>query len=152
MKAKIITYIAAFVLTVSACEHNEGHREGTIDLPEGNDRPPVEENRQFDVELDDNVWRLSGAGMNLRYDCGGVMFVKEKSNMYRIIDLDGATEISFSYTGLRPDSTLVDPVLDVNGVTAELTEAKMMGLDGTSGWYRLLSADDVVRVLVVPEK
>lgn len=150
MKVKIVTYIAAAVLSLSACERHDEHREGTIDRPIENVRPPVEENRPFEPEIKDNVWRLTGPGINLRYDRGGVLFIKEKAGVYRILDLDGAKEAVFSSSAMRPDSMFIAPRLVVNNRDVDLLEAKMMKLDDTSGWIRLLSTDSAAIVLVVP--
>lgn len=156
MKAKLLTTYSAIIaiavaLVLVSCASHSGHRdEPQVDPPSGNERPAVTDNRQFEPELKDKVWRLTAPGLTLRYDRGGVLFQTSRSDEVRIIDLDGATDATFNCSGIAPDSMLIAPSLTVNGMSHRLLEGKLMGADATTRWYRLLATDSTIRVLVVP--
>lgn len=135
---------------MAGCDSRGSHREEPRVPPVGNERPPVTDNRQFEPELKDKVWRLTAPGLTLRYDRGGILFQTSRSGEVRIIDLDGATDATFSYSGMDRDSMLISPRLVVNGEAHRLLQGKMMGGDATTRWYRLLATDSTVRVLVLP--
>lgn len=143
-------FLGSLILLIAGCDSRGSHREEPRVPPVGNERPPVTDNRQFEPELKDKVWRLTAPGLTLRYDRGGVLFKTSRSGEVRIMDLDGATDATFSYSGMDRDSVLLTPRLTVNGVSHRLIEGKMMGADATTRWYRLLATDSTLRVLVIP--
>lgn len=142
--------LGSLILLIAGCDSRGSHREEPRVPPVGNERPPVTDNRQFEPELKDKVWRLTAPGLTLRYDRGGVLFKTSRSGEVRIMDLDGATDTTFSYSGMDRDSVLIAPRLTVNGESHRLIEGKMMGADASTRWYRLLATDSTLRVLVIP--
>lgn len=142
--------LGSLILLIAGCDSRGSHREEPRVPPVGNERPPVTDNRQFEPELKDKVWRLTAPGLTLRYDRGGVLFKTSRSGEVRIMDLDGATDATFSYSGMDRDSVLLAPRLTVNGESHRLIEGKMMGADASTRWYRLLATDSTLRVLVIP--
>ncbi len=152
MRLKRLICGVMVMAALGACGSMEGHRDDPKEPPRDNERPDVEDNRQFGPELKDGVWRLTGPRVCLRYDRGGVMFLTDGSGAVRIIDLDGAADVSFVHSGMHPDSTLLAPRLEINGKCVDIVEARMMGRSRETEWMRVTAADSAMYVVVIPSR
>lgn len=100
-------------------------------------RPGVEDSNDFKGELGDGVWRITGLGVSLRYDRGGVLFATRKDGSIRVQDLDGIDEVMVKLGHENADSTFTGASIKVNGRELEMREVKMMQRGEGRTWYRV---------------
>lgn len=154
--------VVAGGLLMSSCGHDapqesslttNGGQTGGDTTPSQGDghRPGLGELNDFDKELADDVLRVKGPDMNLRYDRAGILVVKDRNGCVRITDLDGADVISLTPGMERPDSVMTDAVLTVNDSTVGLREMKKMRRTDGRIWYKATDSAGDIWVIVVPD-
>lgn len=114
-------------------------------------RPGLEDYNTFDKELKDDVLRVKGADINMRYDRGGILFVTRDNGEVRVIDLDGADEVSIFSGTEGADSVMSGFELKTGDRKVGLKTVKMMQRSGGRIWYKAVSHDDNVWTIVLSE-
>ncbi len=147
------SFLIALAIAVSSCGNDGSGRErDPKPVPPGNGRPDVTEVDDFSSELADGVLRYSGPSMTLRYDRGGVLVSRDDNGRYGIVDLDGAAEISFTYSGIGADSMLISPELMIGEYALRDASVKMMGRAENRIWLKIIDSDSAIHVMVLPER
>ena len=106
----------------------------------------------FSPELDDACPRaiVKDSEPQLRYDSAGVLVMQRAEHEWMFVDIDTSRNLSFGYTSVNPDSTLVDAHLEILSTPHPLLSARCEQLDARAGWYNLLTADSLRIVIVTP--
>lgn len=162
---KAVRILAVFLTVVcgciaASCTHdaprdemltNGGHAGAGPDTEPGSgQRPGLGEIDNTDRELRDDVLRVTGGSVDMRYDRGGVLFVTGRDGSVRVVDLDGADEVSVSPGIEGSDSVMIGAVLTVNGRTVALRTMKKMRLAEGRIWYIAADTAGDEWVMVLP--
>lgn len=164
MSAKIYVRIVTVIvlsLLQSSCGHDSPpERENAAVRPSGSgqqtpsegtgQRPGVNESNDLSHELSDDVWRVSGPDVSLRYDRGGVLFNKKADGATEVLDLDGADRVSVSPGTVGTDSICTGAALAVNGTNIEFRQMKMLSRGDSRTWYVLTDDSDGRWIIVLP--
>ncbi|MCM1521783.1 MAG: hypothetical protein NC039_03915 [Muribaculaceae bacterium] len=149
---RVLLPIVSVLLLMCGC--GDGTPRGArTDRPQTGDesgRPGIDGSDNLDKELDDEVWRITGNSVSLRYDSGGVLFTST-GVLVRIVDLDGADVVDATIPAVGRDSLSPGASITMNGGRLNLRHVKMMKESGVSVWYEILAADSSRHVLVVPK-
>ncbi|MDE6394086.1 MAG: hypothetical protein K2K77_01985 [Duncaniella sp.] len=124
---------------------------GGDNVPGSGHRPGLGEIDNSDRELKDDVLRVKGTGVNLRYDRGGILFVASHDGSVRIVDLDGADEVSVIPGKEGSDSLMTGASLTVNGRKVALSVMKKMRLAEGRIWYMAADTAGDNWVIVLPQ-
>ena len=153
--------IAACCGIVSSCGHdapdvetetNGGQVGSDTDVEPGHGhRPGIGETDNTDRELKDDVLRIKGPDMNMRYDCGGILFISGRDGSVRIIDIDGADEVCVTPGIEGADSVMTGAALTVNGRTVSLAAMKKMRHTEGRIWYMAADTAGDNWVIVLPQ-
>ena len=166
MRRKMLYLLAIAAVSmgfISSCGHDspQGEEPVTNGGPSGGNsggnsssgdghRPGLDEFDQYDRELKDDVLRVKGRGVDLRYDRGGVLFASDKGGGIRVVDLDGADEIFIRPGTEGTDSLMTETELIVNYETVLLEYMKKMRLRDGRIWYKAADSAGNDWVLVLP--
>lgn len=164
MRVKSIVKIAAVIslcIINTSCGHDSPpERENASGRPPGStqqkpsegtgQRPGVNESNNLSHELSDDVWRVSGPGVTLRYDRGGVLFNQKADGTIEVFDLDGADRVSVSPGTVGTDSVCAGAAVAVNGTDVNLRQMKMLKRGDRRTWYVLTDDSDGRWVMVLP--
>ena len=116
----------------------------------GDNRPGVgDKEPDFSVELADACVRYVGRGVELRFDRGGVLVRNLADGRREFVDLDGATQVSFSTGTTGTDSVCREAILTVNGNPMKLTEVRMKKQTAEAVWYHILDGDGRDHICVI---
>ena len=111
MRKKMLYLLAIAAVSmgfISSCGHDSpqgdepvtnggpsGGNSGGNSSPGDGHRPGLDEFDQYDRELKDDVLRVKGGGVDLRYDRGGVLFASDKGVVY--VSLTSMEQTRYSY-------------------------------------------------------
>lgn len=141
-------------MTCMGCGHDSPpEREGIVTRPGGEatgTRPGVGESNSLKHELDDAVWRVSGPGLSMRYDRGGVLFNTLTDGSTEIVDLDGADKVVVTIGKEGTDSVMTGASIEVNGKAVSLNHMKMLRHSEGRSWYTATDASDGLWIIVLP--
>lgn len=168
---KIFGIIMALVL-LAGCGHDDPggrnnlpERDNGSENPSGvgtsGERPGVSESNGLSHELDDDVWRVSGPSLSLRYDRGGVLInvspVEDEAGAdrgkktYTFIDLDGVAKVEVMPGDEQSDSTLIGSVLIIDGSKQSLGQVKMVRRDDDRTWYEARDRNQCRYIFCMPK-
>lgn len=143
-----------------SCGHDSpSERENISGRPSGSgqqtpsgtgQRPGVSDSNDLSHELSDDVWRVVGPDMTLRYDRAGVLFNKKADGTIEVHDLDGADRVAVVPGTEGPDSLLTGSSMAVNGVGLEIRSVKMLRRGDGRTWYVFVDSEDDRWILVLP--
>lgn len=151
-KGMLKTVCMGMLAVVCSCGH---------DSPSGRDimteRPGVEgqrlgvgESNSMARELADDVWRVSGPTLTMRYDRGGILFDTQADGRINISDLDGADSVSVGIGKEGTDSLMSGTDIIVNGHALTLRRVKMLRHGDGRSWYMATDSSDGLWILVLP--
>lgn len=112
-------------------------------------RPGVGDANSMEHELGDDVWRVSGPGVTLRYDRGGVLFNRLADGSFEIVDLDGADVVTVVPGKEGVDSVMTGAAITVNGKAKALRLMKMMHHGVGRSWYMATDEGDGLWIIVL---
>lgn len=112
-------------------------------------RPGVGDANSMKHELADDVWRVSGPGVSLRYDRGGVLFNALPDGSFEIVDLDGADTVVVTPGKEGADSVMTGASISVNGKVTALRQVKMMQHADGRSWYVATDVADGEWIIVL---
>lgn len=124
---------------------------GTDVEPGPGHRPGIGETDNTDRELKDDVLRVKGPDVNMRYDRGGILFITGRDGSVRVIDIDGADEVCVSPGIEGADSVMTGVALTVNGRTVSLAVMKKMRHTEGRIWYMAADTAGDGWVMVLPQ-
>lgn len=124
---------------------------GTDVEPGHGHRPGIGETDNTDRELKDDVLRIKGPDMNMRYDRGGILFITGRDGSVRIIDIDGADEVCVSPGIEGADSVMTGGALTVSGRKIALSTMKKMRHTEGRIWYMAADTAGDNWVMVLPQ-
>ena len=113
-------------------------------------RPGVGESNSMVRELADDVWRVSGPTLTMRYDRGGILFDSQADGRVNISDLDGADSVSVGIGKEGTDSLMSGTDIIVNGHALTLRRVKMLRHGDGRSWYMATDSSDGLWILVLP--
>lgn len=114
-------------------------------------RPGVSDSNDLSHELSDDVWRVVGPDMTLRYDRAGVLFNKKADGTIEVHDLDGADRVAVVTGTEGADSLLTGASVTVNGRSLDTRLMKMLKRGDGRTWYTLAAGPDDGRwIFVLP--
>ncbi len=132
-------------------ETNGGQVGNGLDDGQGSGhRPGIGEIDNTDRELKDDVLRVKGTGVNMRYDRGGILFANGRNGSVRIVDLDGADEVVVNPGTEGADSLMTGASLSLNGRVVELRSMKKMRLGEGRIWYKATDTEGDEWMIVLP--
>ena len=148
------TVCMGMLAVVCSCGHDSpSGRDIMTERPgEEGQRPGVGESNSMVRELADDVWRVSGPTLTMRYDCGGILFDSQADGRVNISDLDGADSVSVGIGKEGTDSLMSGTDIIVNGHALTLRRVKMLRHGDGRSWYMATDSSDGLWILVLPFK
>ncbi len=151
-KGMLKTVCMGMLAVVCSCGHDSpSGRDIMTERPgvEGQ-RPGVGESNSMARELADDVWRVSGPTLTMRYDRGGILFDTQADGRINISDLDGADSVSVGIGKEGTDSLMSGTDIIVNGHALTLRRVKMLRHGDGRSWYMATDSSDGLWILVLP--
>lgn len=135
------------------CGHDSPPEQGVASVRPGDadtgSRPGVGDANSMKHELADDVWRVSGPGVSLRYDRGGVLFNALPDGSFEIVDLDGADTVVVTPGKEGADSVMTGASISVNGKVTALRQVKMLQHADGRSWYMATDVADGMWIVVL---
>lgn len=154
MKSKrmLKTVCMGMLAVVCSCGHDSpSGRDIMTERPgEEGQRPGVGESNSMVRELADDVWRVSGPTLTMRYDRGGILFDSQADGRVNISDLDGADSVSVGIGKEGTDSLMSGTDIIVNGHALTLRRVKMLRHGDGRSWYMATDSSDGLWILALP--
>lgn len=154
MKSKrmLKTVCMGMLAVVCSCGHDSpSGRDIMTERPgEEGQRPGVGESNSMVRELADDVWRVSGPTLTMRYDRGGILFDSQADGRVNISDLDGADSVSVGIGKEGTDSLMSGTDIIVNSHALTLRRVKMLRHGDGRSWYMATDSSDGLWILALP--
>lgn len=146
------TVCMGMLSVVCSCGHDSpSGRDIMTERPgEEGQRPGVGESNSMARELADDVWRVSGPTLTMRYDRGGILFDSQADGRVNISDLDGADSVSVGIGKEGTDSLMSGTDIIVNGHALTLRRVKMLRHGDGRSWYMATDSSDGLWILALP--
>lgn len=137
---------------VCSCGHDSPSGRDIMTERPGEDgqRPGVGESNSMAHEMADDVWRVSGPTLTMRYDRGGILFDSQSDGRIEISDLDGADRVSVAIGREGTDSVMSGTDIIVNGRALSLRKVKMLRHGDGRSWYMATDSSDGLWIFVLP--
>ena len=155
MKTLLYLILAIALLGLQGCGHDSPTSRGIEsplpggDAPGGN-RPGLDPTTDLNRELADDIWRLTGPGVSMRYDRGGMLFTSMPDGTVKIIDLDGSSTAEILPGTEGAEGCMSGTKLTVNGKEIALTSMRKLKQGKERIWLTATDADEHQWIMVIP--
>lgn len=159
MKKFFVAAVIALALAGCGKSDSPAHRQPSLNPGEETPVPPADPVRpgvdadNLEEELKDSTPRITGAGADMNYNDGGVLFRRNADGSVRIADLDGVSTADFIPGAvMSADSVMRGATLKINRTDVNLLSVRLLQRTSETEWYYLMSQDSTRIIIVVPAR